>query len=331
VRRDIITIGASAGGVGALSHLLSRLPGDLPAAVLVVQHLSAGGGRGLAAIFDRAGKLPVKWADRGETIAPGTVYVAPPDLHLLVDAVGVRLNTGARESFARPSINRLFRTAAAAYGSRVIGVLLTGLLQDGVDGLRAIRRVGGLTIAQRPGEAHSPDLPLAAIQAGVVELVLGLDELAERLPRLVGEDAMAGRIPDDLVAEAAMDLEAPPDPRRMTAIGERTNIMCPDCGGPLWAGGDERTRSFRCYLGHAHDIRQLLETESHEVERALWIAVRSLHDRAATLDVLASDSRRMGNILAAESFAKRADETRGHADRAREFLLRLQHVSATGT
>ena len=331
MRRDIITIGASAGGIGALSHLLARLPGDLPAAIFVVQHLSPEGKSGLADLLDRGTQLRVRWAEQGDAITPGTVYVAPPDLHLLITDTCIKLDAGARENFSRPSINRTFRTAAATFGSRVIGILLTGLLHDGVDGLRAIRRVGGVTIAQRPQEAQSPDLPLAAIRAGVVELELGLDEIAARLPRMVDEPSNHQPIPDDLVAEAAMDLEAPPDPRRMSAIGERTTVMCPECGGPLWAAGDENARAFRCYLGHAYGVRELLATESHEVERALWVAVRSLHDRASTLDVLAADSQRMGNMLAAESFARRASETRDHADRAREFLLKVQHARATGT
>lgn len=326
MRRDVVAMGASMGGVEAFTHVLAQVPPDFPAALLLVLHMGAGAPSQLANILGDAARIPVTWAQSGDSVVPGHAYIAPPDHHLLVGPTGLVLDTGARENFSRPSINRTFRSVAVHYGSRAIGVLMTGLLSDGVDGLRAIMRVGGVTIAQAPLDAQAPELPQAAIDAGVVDRQLALRQIVPALLALVHEDAAGAAIPEDLIAEAAMDLGVPPDARRMPAVGDQTTVRCPDCGGPMWAAGDERFRTFRCYLGHAHSTRDLLAGESIEVERALWTAVRALHDRASTLEILAADSRRIGNQLAAEQFDQRARETRNQADLAREFLLTIQHV-----
>lgn len=188
VPRDIVVIGASAGGVEALSRLFARLPARLPAALAVVLHMRPTQASSLPAILARAGRLPVVAATDGAAFGPGSVYVAVPDQHLLVQKDRIHLSRDPREHLTRPAIDPLFRSAAAAYGPRVIGVLLSGVGTDGVTGATAIKRAGGLVFVEKPSEARHPTLPLAAIRHDGVDAVLAVDELADVLPKLaVGE------------------------------------------------------------------------------------------------------------------------------------------------
>jgi len=321
--RDTVVIGCSAGGVDALPRVLQQLPRSLDAAILIVQHMAATSPQHLVGILGRTAQLPVAWAEQGAPIEPGRVLVGPPDVHLMLQDDHVLLARTARENHSRPSIDKLFRSAAAVRGSRVIGALLTGMLDDGVAGLCAIRDAGGIVIVQDPLDAAFPDLPAHAVRALVPDQTLPIDAIGSAIVELAGAPVEALPIPSDLALEAALDREGVVEPDRLSALGPQSIIACPECRGPMWQVGDEQVRRFRCYLGHATTAQELLISSAAEVESALWSAVRALNDRAATLETLASDATRAGSALIAVTYASRAQETRAQADLARKFMLEL--------
>ena len=204
--RDVVVMGCSAGGVEALPRVLQQLPRNLPAALFIVQHMAASSTPYLVGILSRCSILPVAWAEQGDPVERGRALVCPPDVHLLLAEGHVQLTRGPRENHARPAIDKLFRSAAAAYGSRVIGVLLTGMMDDGVAGLGAIRNAGGIVIVQDPIDAAFPELPGRALLAVTPDRMLPIDAVGAAITSLVGEPVGAEQTPDDLSleVEAAM-------------------------------------------------------------------------------------------------------------------------------
>ena len=320
--RDTLVIGASAGGIPALRQLLGALPVDLPAAVLVVMHQGRLAGQ-LDTALRSASALPLGFVSDPVPLENGHVYLAPPDRHLVITEEAASITAGPREMRTRPAINPLFRTAAAARGSRVIAIQLTGLLDDGVAGLDAVRRCGGLVLVQDPHEAEYAEMPQAAIDAGPVDLVGTLDTLAARLPELVAEPAPEVEIPADVATEARLSFGEPSRPASTESIGEQVPVACPDCGGPLWQVGGGESAVFRCHVGHALSARAVLEAQADSVERSLWVAVRSLAERAAMLEKLAENTL-TGNPRIAADYRDRAQEAMAHSENARRFLLSLQ-------
>jgi two-component system chemotaxis response regulator CheB len=321
--RDIVVIGCSAGGVEALPRILQQLPGDVAAAIFIVQHLAPTGARYLAGILDRLSELPVAWAEQGDEVKPGRVLVAPPDVHLMLYDGHVHLNGGARENHSRPSIDKLFRSAAASYGSRVIGALLTGMLDDGVAGLCAIRDAGGTVIVQDPKTAAFPEMPSRALHAVRPDKVLPLDEIGTSIFELVGKRVGVAAIPAEVALEAEIDRETRVPPERLARLGAQATITCPECSGPTWQIGGTGSPRYRCYLGHVTSARDLLDTSTANIESALWSAVRALNDRATALDALAGDASRIGSGQSSEQYANLAREARQQATLARQFMLDL--------
>jgi len=325
--RDTIAIGTSAGGVEALPRVLGPLGTDLRAAVLIVQHLSSVHEPYLVDILRRATALPVVWAEQGARIERGRAYVAPPNTHMMIEGEHVRLTGGPRENHARPSIDRLFRSAAVMRGPRTIGVLLTGMLDDGVAGLRDIQSSGGVSIVQDPGGAAFPELPSRALTAMQADHVLALDAIGPTLARLSGSHA--GRVADTgharpreaIELEASLDRLGPTDPATMDRLGPRSQVSCPDCSGPMWDVGDRQFRRYRCYLGHVATGREILDDSGERLETALWSAVRALRDRAATYETMADDALRQDHKVVYELYRQRARDAMNQAELARRFLL----------
>jgi two-component system, chemotaxis family, protein-glutamate methylesterase/glutaminase len=287
-----------------------------------VQHQPAESLRLLVSVLQRSTSLPVDWVEAREPLRHGRVYVAPPDRHLVVSDDHVLSVKGPRENRVRPAINPLFRTAAAQRGSRVIGVLLTGMLDDGIAGLEAIRRCGGVAVVQDPSEAEYPEMPERAIASVDVDHVVPIAEMGELLGRLVLEEAPAAEIPRDIAIEAQITVAGTLSPADVEAIGEQAPLSCPECSGPLWRVGQGGASTYRCYTGHSLSNQVMLAAQSDEVERALWAAVRALSDRAGVLEKLAEDEERRGrayNVM----YRDRAREARAQAEEARRFLLSL--------
>jgi two-component system, chemotaxis family, protein-glutamate methylesterase/glutaminase len=294
--RDIIVIGSSAGGVDALSRLCAALPADLPATVFIAQHLSPSARSVLPQLLSRAGPLPAVTPVDGQAFERGHIYVAGPDHHLLVRADKMLVRRGPNENRTRPAINALFRSAALAFGSRVIGVVLTGLLDDGTDGLIAIKAAGGLSVVQDPADAEWPSMPKNAVKRDHVDRIAPLTELGPLLSRFAREEAGPSiplpeeyAIEDHIAAQefAVMetDIETP---------GRPSALSCPDCGGVLnqiEAGAEVR---FRCQVGHAFTPLGLADAQNQELERALGVAVRTHRDRVKLFEQMADRARARG-------------------------------------
>ena len=319
---DIIVIGASVGGVEALSNLVAQFPEDLPATIFIVQHIMPTATGQLAQVLDRAGLLPATMARDYESFELGHIYVAPPDHHLLVKQGCLRVTRGLRENRVRPAIDPLFRSAAVAYGARVVGVVLTGLQNDGTSGLLAIKRCGGIAMVQDPTDALYPDMPRSALEHVEVDYCVPVLKMGALLYRLSQEPPReTPPIPEELHIEVNI-AESPIDNGNCAEkLGESVPVMCPECGGPLWELRDEKLRRYRCRIGHAFTAESLLAGQSEALEYALWAAVRTMEDRVRILMTLASGRQEHGQSKIADMYETRAKELKSHAQQIRQMLL----------
>ena len=324
---DIIVIGASAGGVQALSELVGELPPHLPAAVFIVLHIPGNVPSLLPTILSREARLPVAHAVDGEKIQQGRVYVAPPNQHLLIHGDQVRLVHGPKENFHRPSIDTLFRSAARWAGPRVIGVVLTGARDDGSGGMRAIKQRGGIAVVQDPSEAPFPSMPLSVIQDVQVDHSVPLAELAPLLNRLSYQTAKdEGRYPvsDQIEIEtriAQQDMESDELIAGVEKLGRISKLTCPDCHGALWEIDDNEMLRYRCHVGHAYSLESLNEGQSGMLEQALWSAVRALEEQMVLADRIVDRARKANQMRAARMFGQRAREAEEHSSLIRQLLL----------
>lgn len=325
--RDLVVIGASAGGVEALQQILRQLSPDFDAAVLIVLHTSNHAGSVLPRILERAGTLPVSQPADGETIQHGHVYVAPPDYHMIVEGDLIRVIQGPRENLHRPAIDPLFRSAAAAYGQRAIGVILTGALDDGTSGLMVLAARGGTAIVQDPQSAMFASMPASALEQVPEAEVLPLPDIAARLEELVGEalpEQRQTRSRDDLAAKeikiAELDMS---ELEKENHPGRPSAFACPDCGGVLWEIEDSGFLRFRCRVGHAFTARHLGAEQRHAIETALWAALRALEESASLYRRMADRASNDERQHVAGRFLDREANTMANARVLRDFLLRV--------
>jgi two-component system chemotaxis response regulator CheB len=318
--RDIVLIGASAGGVQALSEVVGGLPFDFPAAIFIVLHISPYGRSALPAILSRAGKLPAAHAEDGEPVQPGRIYVAPPDHHLVVEGDVVRLSRAATENAQRPAIDVLFRTAAQAYRRRVVGVVLTGNLDDGTAGLAVVKRHGGTAVVQDPDEADYPSMPQSAIANVEVDFILPLAGIAPLLVELIREPLEEPE-PEPEDRDMKEELEHGDDVEDQPGVP--SDLTCPECGGSLRESRVEDVVHFRCRTGHAYSPETLLAKQHDVIEAALWAAVRSLQenaDLARRMERRLSQSHRL-SPAAEQRYERRAEEAERHAEVLRRLLV----------
>lgn len=288
--RDIVVIGGSAGGLEALQYVLGGLPPHFPAAVFVTLHI--GPVSYLPQILGRACALPVLPARSGDPIDRGKVYVAVPDVHVLLHAEHVLLRRGPRENLTRPAIDPLFRSAAASLRGRVIGVLLSGSLSDGTAGLRAIKRCGGLAVVQEPDDAIVPLMPESALRHVDVDYVRPAVDIAGLLDRLVREPAGPDvDVPTDIRLEAAIAAQELADMKVDDMIGTPSRLTCPECGGALWEIEDGSLLRYRCHVGHAFGADAVLSAQGEEIEKTLEKLQRAHQERAALARKMAERQR----------------------------------------
>lgn len=306
-KRDIIVMGASAGGIEVLQTILSALPWNLAASVFVVLHTSEDGPGLLPEILNRHSTIPVVYAVHNMPILPSRVYIAPAGRrHMLLNRGTVRLEAGPRENRARPSIDALFRSASHAYGSQVIGVVLTGNLDDGSVGLADIKTRGGIAIAQDPGQALAPSMPINAIESTEVDFVLPVEQIGPKLVDL---------LPCDM-----------PEQKQPLAMGGRKMVpngqtySCPECGGVLEEVQENKLLRFRCRVGHMYSPDSLMADQTEAVERALWAAIRSMEEQAEFSARLAAKSRQNKRPSLARRFSEKAEMNRDNAALLRDLL-----------
>lgn len=320
--RDIIVIGGSSGATAPLKAILGALPEDLPAAILVVIHIPARSLGLLATVASAATRLPVHPAADGMPIAPGNVYLAVPDHHLIVTNGQIRLGRGPRENMARPAIDPLFRSAAVAYGPRVIGVVLSGFLNDGASGLEAIKRCGGVAVVQDPADAVADEMPRNALQAAVVDLLVPSARIGDVLSEMVQEPAGPGLpVPPDIRLEVDIAAGERVDSGVMARFADPTAFTCPQCGGVMSMVRNSKPLRFRCQVGHSMTADILAKEQESAVDEALRVALRVIEERAELVTRMAEDGRRSGRKAVAEMYDDRAEEYRRYAETIRRAVL----------
>lgn len=297
------------GGFDALRTLIAEFPADFPASVFVVLHISSDHDSHLAEIFGRAAKLPVLPAKDLEKIKPGHVYIAMPDFHLQIEHNRIRLDHGPKQNRARPSVDALFFSAAKAFGPRVVGVVLTGALDDGTAGLMEIKRRGGFAIVQDPADAVNPSMPASALNAVPIDRCVRLADMGAllcTLPWLAARDR-----PDHKKA----DIPVPSEPQLSTHI-------CPQCSGPMWCIETGKLLRFHCRIGHAFSGQSLLVEKTLALESALWSAVNGLKDKASIAGKLSQRAGKTHSYGASpDYFLKQAADAESYAEMITNVLL----------
>ena len=274
-RHDIIVVGTSAGGVEPLQQMAAQLPVDLPAALFVTVHIAPRAKSFLPEILNRAGVLPAAHAIDGAPIEQGRIYIAPPDHHIVIEAGHMHLTCGPKEQHHRPCVNVMFRSAAAAYGDRVVGVLLSGELDDGTAGLWEIERRRGVTVVQNPEEAAFPSMPLNALREVEVDHIVKAADLGPLLATLAGSSVQAAANGkhfggDDMPEDAKL-----------------TDLTCPECRGTIWEVRRGNNKDYRCRVGHSYSAKTMLAEHFAAQEKALYAAIVALEEGASLANRLA--------------------------------------------
>jgi two-component system, chemotaxis family, protein-glutamate methylesterase/glutaminase len=320
----VVVVGASAGGVEALTTLADGLPEDLDAAVCVVLHLPASAESRLAEIISRAGPLSATQARGGEPLGRGQIYVAPPDRHLIVRDSHVQIERGPHENEVRPSIDVLFRSAALAYGRRTIAVVLSGTRDDGVAGASAVGTRGGCVFVQDPDDSLFAALPKYAVARDNPDRVLPLSEIAPAIAATVNRLSQEADVRENDGGEmsvesayATLDAEAF---EGNGPTGKPSVYGCPECGGVLWEVADDGPLRFRCRVGHAYTADSVINGQAESVETALGTALRALQERAQLTDRLAARVGSAGAERSRKRFEAIAEEARGQAETIRRLL-----------
>jgi two-component system chemotaxis response regulator CheB len=308
--RDIIVIGTSAGGVEALKRLTADLPADLAASVFVVQHCSPRWPSRLAEILDRSGPLRAKNPMNHEAIGHGWIYVAPPDRHLLIQDGHVFTSQGPKENRSRPSVDALFRSAARAYGERVIGVILTGMLDDGTAGLLAIKQQGGVAVVQNPFDAAFPGMPQSALRYVKTNYCLPICEIGAKLVQLSKDPAVAHRpnVSGKLEVEYRISLGDTTAMEQIMAFGNLSSFTCPECHSVLWEVRDDNFIRFRCRMGHAHTAHSLLTDQQDTIENILDSLHRARREHAELASYVRTEDELSREILIRPAAAESSED-----------------------
>lgn len=329
---NIIVIGASAGGFDALKTLVGKLPSDLEASIFIVWHMAADVRGVLPQVLNRANTLHAAHAYEGEQIVPNRIYVAPPDHHLLVERGHVRVTRGPKENRFRPAVDPLFRSAAVAYGSRVIGVILSGALDDGTAGLWAIKNRGGLAVVQDPLDAEVPSMPESAMREVEVDHSVPISEMADLLVRLSQKQIVESSevVMDEnekMEIEIRIAAEASGFESGVMKLGAPSSYACPDCHGVLATWRDGNLVRFRCHTGHAYSADSLLLSVSEGIEEGLYSAIRGVEESIMLLNHLGDHFAEVNQKKLAALYFQKAQEAEGRAQLVRQAVLAHERLS----
>jgi two-component system chemotaxis response regulator CheB len=320
-----VCIGASAGGLNAVTELVSQLAPDLNAAVFVVLHFSREAlGQILVDRIQRHSRLHCTIARDGDPITPGIVYVAAPDSHLLIKD-SIILGHGPAENRFRPSIDILFKSAAAYYNSYAVGIVLTGMLNDGTAGICAIKQSGGHCIVQDPDEAEYPDMPISVLQAVQVDYLVKLEQMGASIQEIVNKKKRKRVAPPAIVvAESKLSEKAATAIEKIEQLGRHSIYSCPDCGGGLFKIKNGRSVHYRCYIGHSYSEDDLIVKQSEAIEHTLWVAVQMMEERKLLFMRLARENGEKGLQRLARNYHSQANQFELHIAELKKLLLTLQ-------
>jgi two-component system, chemotaxis family, protein-glutamate methylesterase/glutaminase len=317
---QIVVVGTSAGGLNALTKLIVQLKEDFPAPILIVQHISADAtGNVLLDALNKHSKLKCEHATNRAKLMQGHVYLAPSDHHLMLDEDNktMLVTKGAQENRSRPAIDPLFRSAAVAFGNRVIGIILTGYLDDGTAGLEVIKRCGGICIVQDPEGAEYPEMPKNALNNVHVDYCLPISEMGGLLYQLMSRKfAKQKQVPKDILIEARIAKRVLSDLPSVNALGEQVPFNCPGCGGVLWKIDGSSPVRYRCHTGHAYTQSSLLAEQTMKIEETMWVALRMFEERKNLLTTIAREH----SGTPSKSARERADISQIHIDRIKAIL-----------
>jgi two-component system, chemotaxis family, protein-glutamate methylesterase/glutaminase len=327
--RDILAIGTSAGGVNALLFLVRKFRRDLPASVLVTIHLPSHSASSLDDLLDRSGPLRAKFASDGERLEKGVIYVAPPDLHLIVEDRRLCLGEGPRENNVRPAVDPMLRSAAVCCGSRTVGAVLTGTMGDGASGLWAVREAGGIAVVQDPSDALFSEMPLAAITRAAPHYVTRLEDMPALFDCLARGQADVPRpTPPSLEYEVRIAKGGSEGMHRMDKIGRRSVLACPDCGGVMWEIEEGGLSRYRCHVGHTYTGEVMSLALDDGLRRALESARRALAERVALARRLHRQAVDSGHSLLARSWVDQAEEFERELEIVDNSIRRVDRLAA---
>ena len=329
--KDIIVVGTSSGGIEALQQIARALPADFGGSLFIVLHTSPESPGFLPQILESVGPLPATNAADGERTLPGRIYVAPPDHHMLLEPGRVRLTRGPKENRFRPAIDPLLRSAAQVYGPRVVGVVLTGNLDDGTAGLWAVKRLGGTAVVQDPEDALFPSMPRNAMRNVKVDYCVPLSGVAPLLVELarapVAEEGVSD-VPDEMEIEVRIAKQDNALEAGIMRLGEPSIFACPDCHGVLLQLKDEKHVRFRCHTGHAYSPDSLLAEITETVEDSLWSSIRAIEETVLLLRQMAAHIKENHEDgAAADLFIARAQEAQRRADFVRQAVMKHEELS----
>jgi two-component system chemotaxis response regulator CheB len=328
--RDVLAIGASAGGVQALQFLAKKFPPGFPASVLVVLHLPSQFDSNFDGILTRCGPLPASFAKDGERPQNGRIYVAPPDRHLLLEEGALRLGLGPPENRVRPSIDPLFRSVGLCCGERAIGLVLSGTQSDGSSGLLALKKCGGIAVVQDPNDAAFSEMPTSARELSDPHYVAKLATMPALLDRLVREPAGEKFLAPEIIKyEVEIAKSGRSSMSTMDRIGRRSVLACPDCHGIMWEIGEDELLRYRCHTGHAYTAELLSLSLNENLTRALASALRALQERIALAQKMEKQALDSGRIYAAQSWAEKVNEYELEANVIRGAIKRVDEMGET--
>lgn len=327
--KNIITIGTSAGGVSAVSKLVSTFNQDLDAAVFIVIHLSRNSiTEVLLNVIQKHTSLKCVVPENEQVIENRTIYLAKADHHMLLIKGKILLTRGAFENHWRPAVDVLFRSAAAAYGGCVTGIVLSGLLDDGTSGMHAIKRSGGLCMVQDPDEAEFPDMPNSVLRAVDVDYKVSVNEMGYILTdRFLHTLCIEKEAPADVRLEAEITRRMVSSMEDLTKLGDFSHQTCPDCGGAMVRIANDAIPRYRCYAGHSFTERVLQDEQLKGIEESLWVAIRMLEERKNLLQNMAGREQMNTGLQGKSTKTERSEGIQLHIDRLKKILVDLAGIS----
>lgn len=323
----VVVIGTSAGGFFALAELISQLNAEMDAAFFVVMHLSNHGiGGYLVNQMQKYTSLFCTEVEEKVPIKKSTIYFAQPNKHLIIKDKNVILGSGPQENRWRPSIDVLFRSAAAAFDGHTIGIILTGMLDDGTAGMSTVKSCGGTSIVQDPNEAEYPDMPLSVMKETTVDYCVPLSQMGSVLTNIIAtKEVVKTSIPPDIIKEVAIAEDGAAGIDELEKIGQQTVFSCPDCGGVLFEIKNGHPTRYKCHTGHTYSLNNLLLKKNKTMESALWVALRTLEERKKLLSQLVEKNIKKGLHRTATGYSEKINQLQGQVDNLKQILYSTQN------